>query len=245
MSSSSKPPQHLNSTGCHIQVTPGKGRGVFASRSISSNTVIEISPVLLFSKDEYEAHGKHTVLDHYTFKWKDGTSAGRMALALGLGSLFNHSQHPNVSYTLDTSTDSICYRTCCDVEEGEELCIYYGSQLWFETEHVGDVSSLSEEEEDGWGGLSTVVGEDARTDMDRHEIIDEERLPFMRLKPPPEEEMLEDVRTAPAWVIDVADARYITAFLKYVWPTFDYNSPLHHVADGSKKPASTRLTWVT
>lgn len=52
-----------------------------ASRKIQKQTVIEISPVLFFGKEEYEDFGKHTVLDHYTFNWKDG----RMALALGLG----------------------------------------------------------------------------------------------------------------------------------------------------------------
>ena len=44
-------------------------------------TLLEISPALLFSAEEYEAHGRYTALDHYTFKWRDG----RMALALGLG----------------------------------------------------------------------------------------------------------------------------------------------------------------
>jgi hypothetical protein len=59
--------------------------------------VVEISPVLLFEKDEYQNHGesvylikplrsqsfqgKYTALDHYTFIWPNG----RMALALGLG----------------------------------------------------------------------------------------------------------------------------------------------------------------
>jgi tRNA-specific adenosine deaminase 3 len=46
-------------------------------------TLLEISPALLFSAEEYEAHGQHTVLGHYTFKWGDG----KMALALGLGAL--------------------------------------------------------------------------------------------------------------------------------------------------------------
>ncbi|KAJ8080714.1 tRNA-specific adenosine deaminase subunit tad3 [Marasmius tenuissimus] len=242
MSSSSKPPQHLNSTGCHIQVTPGKGRGVFASRPITSNTLIEISPVLLFTKDEYERYGKHTVLDHYTFIWKDGTASGKMALALGLGSLFNHSPHPNVSYTLDTSTDSIQYRTCRDVEEGEELCIYYGSQLWFEeAENAVDGSSLSEEEEDGWGGLSMVAGEGTSHNMDPHEIIDEEQLPFTRIKPPPEEEMLENVRTAPAWVIDVPDPRYITALLKWLKKTGLDSPDLGHLKRIRKHDNKTTL----
>ncbi|KAF8194232.1 cytidine deaminase-like protein [Pholiota molesta] len=69
--------------------------------------------------------GKHTVLDHYTFKWPEG----RMALALGLGSLFNHSEAPNVSYTLDTKLDCIKYTTVHDVHPDEELCIYYGQNL--------------------------------------------------------------------------------------------------------------------
>ncbi len=43
-----------------------------------------MSPVLLFSAREYVEHGKYTVLDHYTFKWRDG----RMALALGLGARY-------------------------------------------------------------------------------------------------------------------------------------------------------------
>ena len=57
-----------------------------ASRNIPGQTVIDVSPILYFSKDEYEAHGKHTILDHYTFKCRDG----RMALALGLGTTSSH-----------------------------------------------------------------------------------------------------------------------------------------------------------
>jgi tRNA-specific adenosine deaminase 3 len=93
----------LNRKQCHVKVLEGKGRGVFgttqtdhvppyprltrspASQAIPAQTVIETSPVLLFSKEEYENHGRHTLLDHYTFTWRDG----RMALALGLGLLFN------------------------------------------------------------------------------------------------------------------------------------------------------------
>ena len=93
-------PEHINSTGCKIKYSEEKGRGVYgmsalmvhhssrpsiisfaASKPLPAHTLLEISPALLFSTEEYEAHGRHTVLDHYTFKWRDG----RMALALGLG----------------------------------------------------------------------------------------------------------------------------------------------------------------
>lgn len=114
--------------------------------------------MLLFSKEEYQNHGKYTILDQYTFKWPDG----RMALALGLGSLFNHSEQPNVTYSLDVATDSIRYTAVRDVQEGEELCIFYGHKLWFDP--VGsEYSSLREPEfadSDGWGGLRRVLFED-------------------------------------------------------------------------------------
>jgi len=58
---------------------------ITASTLISTGTTIEISPVLFFSREEYEQHGKHTTLDSYTFTWGDG----RMALPLGLGE-FTH-----------------------------------------------------------------------------------------------------------------------------------------------------------
>lgn len=52
-----------------------------ATRALPAHTLIELSPVLLFSRDEYAAYGQYTLLDHYAFRWRDG----RMALALGLG----------------------------------------------------------------------------------------------------------------------------------------------------------------
>ncbi|KAG8752367.1 hypothetical protein FRC14_007093 [Serendipita sp. 396] len=118
---------HLNVYGLEIRCDIVKGRGIYASRPIPSGTLVEISPVLLFQRDEYEAHGRHTVLDHYAFIWGDG----RMALPLGLGALFNHSSSPNVTYIKRKEHDSIEYKTTKDVGPGEELCIFYGHTLWF------------------------------------------------------------------------------------------------------------------
>ncbi len=49
-----------------------------------------------------------------------------------IGSLFNHSDPPNVTYEIDLATDSIRYTTVRDIEPGEELCIFYGHNLWFQ-----------------------------------------------------------------------------------------------------------------
>ena len=118
------------------------------------------------------------------------------------GSLFNHSESPNVSFSLDTKSDSIRYTTTRNVLPGEELCIFYGFKLWFspaeKTETPGrSVSPV----DDGWGGL-TAVEDDGNGELtnpydggDSEEIVPEDQLPFIRFKLPPEEEEPDSVRT--------------------------------------------------
>jgi tRNA-specific adenosine deaminase 3 len=131
-----------------------------------------------------------------------------MALALGLGSLFNHSETPNVSYTLDTSTESIRYTAAKLIKPDDEICIFYGHNLWFEP--VGSCQRpqlFQEDTDDGWGGLSAVANDvevsqpryPAFLDGDPDEIIPVEDLPFTRLKvtrDEDEEEELSAVRTS-------------------------------------------------
>ncbi|KAL1743623.1 hypothetical protein HDZ31DRAFT_83296 [Schizophyllum fasciatum] len=239
----SRAPEHLNSTGCIIKYSQGKGRGVYASREIPAQTLLEISPVLLFDRHEYANHGRHTLLDHYTFVWKDG----RMALALGLGSLFNHSGAPNVSYTLDPATESIRYTTTRRVRPGEELCIFYGHTLWFDAvdahTHARSAAEDAPAADDGFGGLAGLEmdGEDAgrsaspsgptdsgpsadailgRSPYDDgrpdEEVLSDGDLPFVWLKPPPEEEEPGSVRTIRAWVVDIPEPRLTGRALKWL-----------------------------
>lgn len=47
--------------------------------------------------------------------------------------MFNHSNRDqNVGWRRDLDREVIVYRTLRDVKEGEELCISYGSHVWFE-----------------------------------------------------------------------------------------------------------------
>ncbi|KZT64622.1 hypothetical protein DAEQUDRAFT_601696 [Daedalea quercina L-15889] len=221
----SRVPDHLNSSGLRIGYSVEKGRAVYAARFLEPQTVVEISPVLLFTSTEYEEHGRYTVLDHYTFRWRDG----RMALALGLGSLFNHSQNPNVSYTLDHDTDSIRYTTTRRIEEGEELCIFYGHKLWFDAADSVDAGTLSEDLDDGWGRLTRVhnLGDEISgldiqiakyAEGNPQDPVEEEDLPFTRIKllRDDDEDELSAVRTQPAWVADVAEARHTATMLQWL-----------------------------
>ncbi|KAI8086743.1 uncharacterized protein BX664DRAFT_336652 [Halteromyces radiatus] len=120
-----------------------KGRGVFATIPIKRRTLIDVSPVLLFPQDEYATHGRYTQLDHYTYKWKDGY----MALALGLGSMFNHNKDPNVGFIRDFTNQLIRYVALRDIGQDEELCISYGDHLWFE-DATNSKEEVSDSEDD-------------------------------------------------------------------------------------------------
>ena len=72
-----------------------------------------------------------------------GRETTTQAIALGLGSIFNHSKHQNVGFRKDVRGSCIVYTALRDIDIGEELCICYGPRLWFE-----DVDNQSEGEDD-------------------------------------------------------------------------------------------------
>jgi tRNA-specific adenosine deaminase 3 len=113
-----------------VRADPLKGRGVYATHDIPSNSLVEVSPVLLIPASEYSRNRlDQTILESYLFTWN---RSGVYALALGLGSLFNHSSDkPNVSYVLDKENNTIRYTTKRTIKEGEELCIFYGHGVVF------------------------------------------------------------------------------------------------------------------
>ena len=86
----------LPQPGLYLKESVGKGRGVFANEKIKSNTLISISPVLLFPEDlKYPNSIEKSILNSYTYTWDKSTQA----LALGLGSLYNHSKQNNIGWS--------------------------------------------------------------------------------------------------------------------------------------------------
>lgn len=164
--------------------------------------------------------------------------------------MFNHDKAPNVSFSLDSSTESIRYTTARDILPDEELCIFYGHKLWFEDFNAAqDVSSSTVEVGDLWGGLAAVSASDEVADESEEEDGDpaapvaEDDLPFTRVRITPdedEEEDMESIRTGRllqerpphytdlpsvnAWAVDIADPKHTTTMLKWL-KTSGYDSP--------------------
>jgi SET domain-containing protein len=95
----------------------GKGRGVFARRRIARHEVIERAPVLVFRAAD-EVAGVE--LDAYCFSW----SRRAIAIALGYGSLYNHSYQPNARYN-DIGRRTKVFTALRDIEPGEEITVNY------------------------------------------------------------------------------------------------------------------------
>lgn len=73
-------------------------------------------------------------MHHSTWPSVESGSPPTQAIALGLGSLFNHSTlHQNVGWKRVLSDQCLIYSALRDIDEGEELCISYGGPgvLWF------------------------------------------------------------------------------------------------------------------
>lgn len=56
-----------------------------------------------------------------------------MAVALGYGSLYNHSPDANARFTPRTSQDDIVFRAVRDIAEGEQIFIDY---QWEESDYA-------------------------------------------------------------------------------------------------------------
>ena len=110
------------------------GRGVFAGRRFRQGEVLERCPILRVSaRDRMVLEG--TAL--HTYLYERGRGA---AIALGFGSLLNHSFEPNAAWELLPEDDTAVFRALRAIEPGEEITICYAdeSELWFHPRDNGD-----------------------------------------------------------------------------------------------------------
>ncbi len=115
-----------------VRETKNIGRGVFASSDIKKGEVIEVAPILVLQFEDF-VDTRWNLLFEYYF-WMDD----EVILALGYGSLYNHSKENNASYEIDLKTKSIKFTAIKDIKKGDEIFFDYKGEnktktpLWFE-----------------------------------------------------------------------------------------------------------------
>lgn len=104
-----------------VKKTRKYGRGVFTSEFIKKGTAIEVSPLIIVSSKRDVNKVMDTALSSYVYDFK-----GKLAIALGLGSLFNHSESANVEWKVLFKDEKILYWAKEDIPAGSQLFINYG-----------------------------------------------------------------------------------------------------------------------
>jgi uncharacterized protein len=118
----------------YIGESPLGGRGVFTIEEIPADSLLEICPAIVLSEWDMSQIHKTDLHDYY-FLW--GEEQNLCAIALGYGSLYNHSYHPNARYLLDFEQNTIDIYAIRDIEAGEEITVNYNgepddpSPVWF------------------------------------------------------------------------------------------------------------------
>lgn len=119
----------------NIRNTKNKGRGVFASKNYNIGETIEDCPVIVLSSmDRKGIEG--TNLYNYYFSW--GANRDEAAIALGYGSLYNHSYSPNAKYIKQTREGILRIVTYRDIRIGDEIKVNYNEdpsadkEVWFD-----------------------------------------------------------------------------------------------------------------
>src|SRR5438552_285271 len=107
-----------------VQDFPGKGRGVVAQRTFYAGEIIERPPVIVIPADEAPLI-RDTRLAHYYFEW--GDDCKQAAIALGYGSLYNHSYAPNARYEFREEDDCLEFIALKEIQPGEEITINYNN----------------------------------------------------------------------------------------------------------------------
>jgi SET domain-containing protein len=128
--------------GAQLYAAPSRrhGRGVFAGRRFRTGEVLERCPILCVSARE-RALVERTGLRGYLYQRQRGAGA----IALGLGSLYNHAADPNAECELVLDDQTLVFRALRDIAKGEEITISYGdeSDLWFDAREDRDRTSFN------------------------------------------------------------------------------------------------------
>jgi SET domain-containing protein len=119
-----------------VKQSPSRGRGVFAARRFRVGEVIEVCPVIALSSDD-ATKLDDTHLYNYYFGW--GAENKGAAIALGFGSLYNHSYAPNAAYQKNEADGTISIIAVKPIAPEDEILIKYNygnaeddGPLWFE-----------------------------------------------------------------------------------------------------------------
>lgn len=112
------PPAKVKITDSNIE---NAGRGMIATEDILEGELIERCPIIFLTEKDYPLAKQTTLLNYYFLNQEEN----RSAIALGYGSLYNHSFEPNATYKKYLEEGCIDFIAIKDIPEGDEITVNY------------------------------------------------------------------------------------------------------------------------
>jgi SET domain-containing protein len=112
----------------HLYISKSKieeaGNGVYSKINIPKGSIVEKACV-----SKIRSKGtKNSELHDYVFS--NPYKTDEYLVAFGYGSMYNHSDDPNLHYYYDQDQNRIIYEAIKDIKIGDELYISYGTNWW-------------------------------------------------------------------------------------------------------------------
>lgn len=106
----------------YVAISSIHGRGVFAQRAIKKGTIIEECPIIKMKLQEMTVR-KQMLLNYYAFMIDEQNEY--TGIALGYGSLYNHSDNCNATYYFDKEKELMIFEAIQPIAKNQEITINY------------------------------------------------------------------------------------------------------------------------
>ena len=105
------------------EISSDIGRGVFSNRAFFKDEVVEVAPAILLSQNY---NNLPVEFKDRVFNWGYLTkSSVGSSLVLGYGSVYNHSDRPNLRYEADDNRQVMRFIARRAIDPNEQLTIHY------------------------------------------------------------------------------------------------------------------------
>lgn len=121
----------------YVAKSPIHGLGVFANEDIPKDTLIETTPLLftdikVLKISKFRETELMVLLDYLFSYFKNGVVTNQV-IALGNGSIYNHSNTPNANWRLNEDLNMFEFYSIADIKKDDEICTYYGPESYWKT----------------------------------------------------------------------------------------------------------------
>ena len=111
-----------------IKESPGKGLGVFATKKIFKNEIIEECHLLSLPIPKGEPS---TLFNDYRFNYPTQGEIEELVIPFCYGCIYNHSNDNNAIWKDHPYYKAFQFIAVKDIEPGEEICTYYGGDSYW------------------------------------------------------------------------------------------------------------------